>query len=178
MLVLIIVIEKQEEIWLPIKGYEGYYEVSNKGQLRSISRLVNAKLNSKRKVISRIRKLSVSGHGYYKVNLSIGDKRISELIHRLVAITWISNPKNKPLINHVDGNKLNNNIDNLEWCTASENTQHSWDIGIKRAAKLKQEQVLQIRNNYQGNYKKGAEYYGMAYNTYKSIILGKTYKDI
>ena len=68
--------------------------------------------------------------GYFRV--TIGNPRVTHKVHRLVAQTFISNPENKPHVNHIDGNKTNNHVDNLEWCTASENIQHAYDTGLKK----------------------------------------------
>lgn len=111
------------ELWKNIEGYEGKYQISNKGNVKS---LIDNKGNSR----ELIRKLRVGKQGYYYVNLFIGCKSKSKKIHRLVAEHFIDNPHNKPCVNHIDGNKLNNNVDNLEWCTCSENSKHAVKHGL------------------------------------------------
>jgi len=101
------------------------------------------------------RKLNINPFGYYYVHLSIYGKSKTMRIHRLVAETYILNPMNYPVINHKDGNKLNNNVSNLEWCTVKENTNHAINfLGNSRTgehnpnAKLNKQDVDWIRKNY------------------------------
>ena len=106
---------KADEIWKPIKDYENEYEISNYGEVKSLARNT-----TKGKILK-----SFLQNGYLRVMLSKNNKKRWYSIHRLVAETFILNSENKPQINHKDGNKLNNHVDNLEWCTASENIVHS-----------------------------------------------------
>lgn len=118
-------------IWESIKGYEGYYEASPVGHIRSLKRFIIKKNGIKQIVKGRIL-TPFPKRGYLCASLTNGKvKHI--LIHRLIAETFIPNPLNKPCVNHIDGNKQNNGIDNLEWCTYSENTIHSYII-LKRKA--------------------------------------------
>lgn len=105
--------------WKPIEGYEKYF-ISNTGEVKS----------SKYKE-ERILKKQISTKGYYYISLSKNGIVKKQHIHRLVAKTFIPNPDNKICVNHKDGNKLNNFIDNLEWNTYSENNQHAYDNGLK-----------------------------------------------
>ena len=107
------------EQWKPIKGYEGLYEVSSLGKIKSLSRWKqnHSKLNY---VEEKILKPGFNGK-YHHVFLSKNGKSKTYLIHKLVAIHFIPNPNNLPQINHIDENKLNNNVNNLEWCTQKYN---------------------------------------------------------
>lgn len=111
-----------KEIWKDIAGYEGLYQVSNTGEIKSL------KFNHSNK--EKIIKGNKESLGYLVVTLYKDGNRKNFKIHRLVAETFISNPKNLPQVNHIDGNKQNNRIDNLEWCTASENTIHAHKSGL------------------------------------------------
>jgi hypothetical protein len=102
-----------EEIWKPIVGYEGRYEVSNTGRVRSFH-------FNKPIILS-----SIVFYGYVIVSLCILNKKRNRRIHRLVAQAFIPNPLNKPQVNHKDKNKQNNHVDNLEWATNQENVRHS-----------------------------------------------------
>lgn len=121
-----------KEIWKDIKNYEGYYQVSNTGKIRSLDRYIISKLKNtdKVKIKGKTLKLVIRG-SYYSIQLFKNGKYNQRPIHRIVAETFIANVQNKPQINHIDGNKLNNYIDNLEWCTQSENMKHAYDIGLK-----------------------------------------------
>ena len=104
-----------KEIWKDIKGYENKYQISNKGNVKSL----NYKRTNKTKIISPA--LSI----YKTVTLSKKSKTKTYYIHRLVAETFIPNEFNLPQVNHKDGDKYNNNVSNLEWCTEKENMHHA-----------------------------------------------------
>lgn len=108
-------------ILIDINGFEGRYAVSRCGKVMNVK-------------TKRILKPSLR-HGYPSVD--IGGK--SRVIHRLVAEAWIENPDNLPQVNHIDGNKENNDVDNLQWCDASWNKKHSWDIGTSVVTAAKRE---------------------------------------
>lgn len=110
------------ETWKDINDYEGLYRVSSEGNVFSIR---------SNKVLKQGKTSKASNGSYYfKVDLCKNGKQESALIHRLVAQAFILNPENKPQVNHIDGNKLNNSVENLEWCTREENQQHAWENGL------------------------------------------------
>lgn len=129
-----------KEIWRDIKDYEGLYQVSNLGRVRSLDHYVKYKGNSIRLVQGTIMKLKLNRYGYLEVSLCKNGKHKSYIIHRLVAMTfpdlvnWIEEAKGKPFnkidVNHKDENKLNNCVTNLEWCTKGYNIRYG--TGIKR----------------------------------------------
>lgn len=110
------------EIWKDIKGYEGLYQVSNLGRVKSL--LFRNNITAKKRETPLIMKFTKRS-GYYNIVLRNEKGRKSFQIHRLVAQTFIPNPNNKPFVNHINFNRLDNNINNLEWCTQKENVQHS-----------------------------------------------------
>ena len=119
------------EEWKDIKGYEGQYQVSNFGNVRSLDRYVihmGNKMFCKGKNI----KLTKSNGGYMVFHFSINGKMKALNVHRLVAEAFIDNPDNKPCVNHLDCNRTNNRIDNLEWCTHSENIKYSFKYGMSK----------------------------------------------
>ena len=127
--------EKIIEEWKDINGYEGLYQVSNLGRVKALSKIVR-KLNPKGKFTEfhlkeKILKNILNVNGYYYVYLYGNDKKERFYVHRLVAMAFIPNPKST--VNHKDGNKLNNCIDNLEWTTYGENNKHAYDIGLKHS---------------------------------------------
>lgn len=116
------------EIWADIEGYEGYYQVSNQGNVRSLTRVING-----RKVEGKLMKWTYSTHGYPQVRLSMNGKSKTVTIHTLVATNFVDNPKNLSEVNHIDHNKHNATYTNLEWCTRSENMKAMRDFyGIKK----------------------------------------------
>lgn len=150
-----------QEIWKSLKGIVelgDYYEVSNLGRVRSIDRKVNSR-NGKRLVKGKILKQQVDKYGYMRVHCYMNNKSKQYQVHRLVALSFISNPDNKPQVNHKDGNKQNNRVDNLEWSTNKENVKHAFSIGLKEGikgeenvnAKLTENDVVDIYNLYKTN---------------------------
>ncbi len=106
-----------EEIWKDINGYEGIYQVSNYGRVKSLDRFVNGSHNNLKPVKGKILKAEKTKWGYLQVSLCrAGLKHQRYKVHRLVADAFIPNPQNLPQVNHKDEDKTNNRLDNLEWC--------------------------------------------------------------
>lgn len=132
------------EVWRNIAGYEGFYQVSNKGRVKSL-----------KWAGGKIMKLSEVGGGYLGTNF-YNHSLHAVRVHQLVAEAFIPNSENKPCVNHIDGNKKNNCVENLEWATYSENILHAHRNDLIKAkkgsevynAKLTDEQVNYIRENY------------------------------
>ena len=123
-----------EEQWKDIKGYEGIYLISNRGRVLSLYRYKErARGTSGYFINTRELKKSITTTGYEKVELVKDGKKKSHKIHRLVAKHFVANPFNRDVVNHIDGDYLNNNADNLEWCTTAENCLHALDEGLKRS---------------------------------------------
>ena len=114
------------EIWKEIKGHSNY-EVSNLGRVRSKDKYITTKKGWKFFCKGRILKPWFAS--YLTVQLTNNERHT---VHRLVAEAFIPNPHNKPEVNHIDGNKLNNNVDNLEWNTRSENNKHAVKLGLRK----------------------------------------------
>lgn len=116
-----------KELWKDIPGYEGLYQVSDIGRVKS--------LNYARQHRENIKSLQVKPNGYVKVDLRHNGRLSSRNVHRLVAEVFIPNPNNKSDVNHIDGDKLNNCTDNLEWVTRSENMEHCKKVLNKNAGR-------------------------------------------
>lgn len=114
-----------EEVWKAIPEFEGYYEASTLGRIRSVERIVKSG-RGYRTALSTILKPSIGEFGYEEVSLSMNNKKYMRRVNRLVAQTFIGNPDNLPQVNHIDGNKTNNCVENLEWCDGSYNMQHCY----------------------------------------------------
>ena len=135
-----------QEIWKDIKGYEGIYQVSNLGKVKS--------LNYKRGKHEKEIKQALNSRGYLEVGLFNGKVK-THRVHRLVAQTFIPNPENKDEVNHIDGNKKNNTVNNLEWNTSKENIHHAWENKLicfskesrKKAGISRQKPCLQYDKN-------------------------------
>ena len=134
------------EIWKEIQDYEGLYEVSNLGRVKSLPK---ARYKIPKETILTPRK-----HPYKFVNLSKDSKVSTKSIHRLVANAFIPNPNNKPVINHIDCNPSNNNVSNLEWATSLENQMHSRKLGRYKLSDIKSsERFINFHNNKDTRFK-------------------------
>ena len=134
--------EDKKETWKDIKGYEGLYQVSNMGRIKSLERTVTKKNGRKYTVKGRILKPGTDRDGYLLVILSnTSGKRKTFKVHRLVCEAFHENPENKPCVNHIDENKTNNTANNLEWCTYEENNTHG--TRLARSAKSQSKPVGQ-----------------------------------
>lgn len=172
----------------PIKDLEDLYEIDEQGNVYALprqKRTPTTVYTSKEKVL----KPYDNGYGYMLVDMRKNGKRYMRLVHRLVAETFLPNPNNLPQINHIDGNKSNNTLSNLEWCTCSGNQYHAFENGLKPRgekhprAKLTNDDVVYIRSTYCKN-KTGfgihalAKKFGVCDATIRQIIVGRTYKHI
>lgn len=170
----------ENEIWLPIQGYEGLYEVSNMGRIKTLERTYYGGVVPV-KIKTRLRKLVVSKKGYLSLLLSKDgiDKQFK--VHRLVAEAFIPNIENKPQVNHKNGIKSDNRIENLEWATNKENCVHSWEV-LNRASylqpsgfdcKYSKPVFCETFGLTFGSTKKAAEYLGL-----NATRIGKVCKEI
>jgi hypothetical protein len=177
------------EIWKDIPGFEGNYQASNFGNLKSLSRNVISQGSAGYKYYivkrERILKPSKESNGYFQCGLQIrNNKQRRFLVHRLVAETFIVNPNEKEFVNHINGIKTDNRVENLEWVTKSENHKHAYALGLMDnkgdnhpSNKLTSEDILEIRELVKG----GATVYSLknkypvGYSSLKGIVRGKTW---
>jgi len=182
------------EIWKDIKGYEGMYQVSNLGRVKSLERLTFFKNGRKPRLEKEmIKRPALDGKGYNRMCLRKHDIPNTFKLHRLVAEHFIPNPDNKPQVNHINGDKLDNRVENLEWMTNDENMHHSkinkLRIGKMPSAenhsnsKLTNEQVRYIRSVYKKSSREFgggalAKQFNMSIPSIIKIIHKKTYTNV
>tara|TARA_R110000737_G_C14376353_1_gene449735 strand:+ start:168 stop:692 length:525 start_codon:yes stop_codon:yes gene_type:complete len=168
-----------------IKGYEGLYQVSNLGRVKSLSRTIYKVDGTTQTFKDKIRSSTFNGRGYLQLGLTKNGKCKTCKVHRLVSETFIPNIEGKKEVNHLDGNKANNILSNLEWCTPSENVQHAYDTGLKVApkgenntnSKFNNQDILDIRAS-NDLHRVIAERYNVTRPTISSIKSRKTWKHI
>lgn len=165
----------------PIKDYEGLYEISSLGRVKSLYRKI--KVGSYEKSVhERFRKPYKTQEGYYGIGLNKGGKVKKIYLHRLVAEAFIENKFDKPTVNHIDGDKSNNSVYNLEWATFSEQTNHAIDNKLLvHKSKLSVNDVIEIKNLLELKEYTDKEIslkYNVARKTISDIKLGKTWKKI
>lgn len=180
------------EIWKDIKGYEGKYQVSTYGRVKSLERMTRTNHKVHEKFLNTTTRLTKDG--YCRVTL-IGDHGRSDAhdyrVHRLVASAFIPNPENKETVNHIDGDKTNNHVENLEWNTREENMQHAYRHKLKKPicgalnanAKLTPAQVRQIRKEYVYESKEHgtvalAKRYGVTNRVIGLVVKHKAYRNV
>jgi hypothetical protein len=175
------------EEWRDVVGYEGIYKVSNRGSVKTTQRVVTRRNGAKQNIQGGILKGCVTRFGYILYGLTkdivTGCKGVFG--HRIVAEAFIENNNNYPIINHMDGNKLNNNVENLEWCTYSQNNQHAVDNKLRASpqgervgtSKLKSADVINITECISDGFSLSAiaRFYGVAQPTIRSIAIGRTW---
>jgi len=175
---MIIFVKKDMEIWKDIKGFDNY-KVSNLGNIKNS----NFKRMNKEQEI----KSTKNSSGYLLVSLFYKGKRNRVMVHRLVASEFLENKENKSCVNHINGIKTDNRVENLEWNTYSENTLHAFKHGLMKNAngenqhlsKLKEKDVLDIRKNeYNLSYRKLAIKYNVSTYAIYSVVKNKTWKHI
>lgn len=169
------------ETWIEIKDFEGFYSVSNLGNVKSLDRI----LPDGRKIKSKSLKKITNKNGYQMVHLYKNSKRTHCYIHRLVAISFLKS-SNKNCVNHINGNKSDNRVENLEWVTHSENNLHAKDLGLNKnrgtnssKSKITSNQLSEIRNLLSEGkipQNKIAEMYNVSKVTITDIKQGRRHK--
>lgn len=164
------------EIWKEIRCYEKKYEISNLGNVRSLDRKISNKRGEYFKKGQKIKK-QFTTTGYYKITLWKDNIKKDFKVHRLVAYHFIGTPPiGKEIINHKDGDPLNNNVKNLEWCNQRENVEHALRTGLRKSFKINKEELkkdLKIMSLKQIAEKHGTTEHTIMYNVNKFKLQGK-----
>lgn len=180
----------EEEIWKDIEGFEGMYQISSNGRVKSLPRTTwFTNKNGESKFISvRGRIMKPHKQKYLKAYLNLNGNTNMISVHRLVAMSFIPNPENKPQVNHVDGDKFNNNVNNLEWVTLSENRRHAFDTGLqspKRGVKSHlathtESDVINVLNAWNSGMKKIniSRMYNVSISFVDRVVDGKSWRHI
>jgi hypothetical protein len=172
------------EVWKDVKDYEGLYQVSNFGRVKSLKREWSTNKN-KRCHDDIIMKICNLSRGYQGVPLCKDGKTKTFKVHRLVAIAFIDNPLDKPQINHIDCDKKNNHFSNLEWVTNSENLEHAIENNLRNCArgekqhlsKLTEKDVKDILNSSLSTVKLG-KIYNMDHTTIGDVKSKRTWRHV
>lgn len=143
----------ENEVFKDVLGYEGLYQVSNLGRVKSLERknIFYCGLRKEyleRPVKEKILSFNKSNRGYLQVCLTKNGKYRTYTVHRLVAKAFIDNPLNKKTVNHIDGNKENNCVNNLEWATNRENNKHAWANGLKKPHNQRKVNQYDLKGNF------------------------------
>jgi hypothetical protein len=161
------------EYWVPIPEYENYYQISNHANIRSIKRSVPTKSGYLKPEKERTLTQRISNKGYLTVTLSRNGKSNSKHVHRLLAQAFIPNPENKATVNHLNGDKLDNRLENLEWATYSENALHAYRNGLYKSNERKRRLIIDTCTGLTyPSIKKAAMSLNIEYSTCRNYLCG------
>ena len=125
----------EEEVYKSVPNYEGYYEISNYGQVRGVERIISTP-HQQRKLKSMVLKQRINRYGYLIIDLSKSSVSKTFEVHRLIALTFLPQKEGRNCVNHMDADKLNNNVENLEWVTYKENVHHAINLNLYSICKM------------------------------------------
>lgn len=178
--------ELEPEIWKDIIGYEGVYQISSYGNIKSLERITQGEFGN-RYLKEKLLKPFKTYQGYNRVTLNLGEQK-HFFVHRLVAEAFIPNPENKPFVNHINGIRDDNYYKHLEWCTQSENERHAYDVLGKSEkmpkgekvvnSKLKNADILFIRSCEDLNHRQLAKKFNVCFQLISEIKKGTIWKHL
>jgi hypothetical protein len=178
----------EQEIWLPVVGYEGYYDISNMGNIRSLYRTVKRKNGTTLNIPFKTKSVKTAKSGYAYVHLDKDGIRKFCSVHRLVAKAFLPNTENKKCVNHINSVRDDNRVVNLEWVTPTENMQHAIRVGSMDFvgekhpnAKLTNKDVAEIFKLYKtGKYTQSyiGKLYGVSFSCVSAIVRGAKWTQV
>lgn len=180
-------IEKQLEVWLDIPDYEGFYQASSFGRIKSVDRMILCKDGKNKLIKGTILAPSQTKHGYFALALCRNGVAQTHTVHKLVSRTFLGLRPSQMQVNHLDGDKLNNAVSNLEYCTPSENTRHAFETGLNLSkgeanpsAKLKADDIKSItaRASNGESLRSIASSYGVVVSSIWSIVNNKAWRHV
>jgi len=155
--------QNENEMWIPVKGYEGFYEINKSSEVRSLNK------NNYHNIMPQ----RIDRAGYWTIRPSNRGKDATVYVHRILGFAFVANPEDKPMINHIDGNKLNNSIDNLEWVTHSENMKHAYKLGLVVTLPGRCKKIIdKCSGTVFESIKNAADHYMIPYSTCKNYLNG------
>jgi hypothetical protein len=180
---------RKPEVWISMPNYEGHYEISNHGRVRSLDRItcdVNGRKHNRK---GRILKHAFNEKGYIIFGLSVDATLKTITVHRIVAKLFVPNPDNLPEVNHLDGDKANPYFENLAWSSSGDNQRHAYKLGLREPmqgtkspnSKLKEEDVRKIKQLRRDGFSHGAiqkQYSFVTLALIKTINAGRAWKHI
>jgi hypothetical protein len=182
----------EKELWKPMFGYEEYCETSTLGRIKVLKRTCIDKRDKQKTIKEKILTLGYYSNGYEQFSLSVDNVRYTGIVHRLIAKTFIPNPENYPVVNHKNGVRDDNRVENLEWCTQSYNSKHAFkELGREirdmkgennARTKLTEKEVIAIKKEYSEGVLPKSIYttYSdkVSFSAFRKICGGQTWKHI
>ncbi|QEC44396.1 NUMOD4 domain-containing protein [Pseudobacter ginsenosidimutans] len=166
--------EEIKETWRPVVGFDGYF-VSDQGNLKSIDRIIKTKNGKLCRIKGRSITIRLNNFGYLDTRLYKNGKKKSAFLHRLIAEAFIPNPANLSQVNHLNGIKTDNRIENLEWSSPANNMKHAHDTGLSKPPNQNHRKVIDNCTNQEyDSIREAAKAYGIPYSTCKYILRSLT----
>lgn len=168
------------EEWRDIEGYEGVYQISNLGRVKSLDRMVGHNKGGKKLIRGKLKRAHIAKNGYPMLNLSNKNRQESVYLHRILGKTFLPNPRRLETINHKDGNKENFDLSNLEWASHSENISHAYRTGLRKPTRILDDcivlSIITFAHKRHTSQQSLANCFGVTRSCVQSIVRRNTWK--